>query len=60
MPILNTLPYGAQLLMAAGLAYISPMEIIPCLYYPFAIGIIGNIYILQKRDKKKKNEKVTV
>ena len=32
------LPYGAQLLMAAGLAAISPMEIIPHLYYPFIMG----------------------
>ena len=54
------IPYGAQLLMAAGLAYISPMEIIPCLYYPFAIGIIATLYILLKGDKKKKIEKVTV
>ena len=54
------IPYGAQLLMAAGLAYISPIEIIPCLYYPFAIGIIATLYILLKGDKKKKIEKVTV
>ena len=32
------LPYGAQLLMASGLAKISPIEIIPHLYYPMAIG----------------------
>lgn len=34
------IPYGAQLLMAAGLAAISPVSIIPHLYYPMAIGII--------------------
>ncbi|MCF0173920.1 MAG: Na+/H+ antiporter NhaC family protein [Bacteroidales bacterium] len=33
------LPYGAQMLMAAGLAELSPLEIIPYLYYPFALGI---------------------
>lgn len=32
------LPYGAQLLMAAGLAKVSPVEIIPHLYYPFIMG----------------------
>ena len=32
------LPYGAQVLMAAGLAGISPLEIIPCLYYPMLLG----------------------
>ncbi len=34
------LPYGAQLLMASGLAKISPIEIIPHLYYPMAIGVM--------------------
>ncbi|MCI6618536.1 MAG: Na+/H+ antiporter NhaC family protein [Prevotella sp.] len=32
------IPYGAQILMGAGLASINPIEIIPYLYYPFAIG----------------------
>ncbi len=32
------LPYGAQLLMAAGLASISPLEIISYLYYPLIMG----------------------
>ncbi len=34
------LPYGAQLLMASGLAKVSPIEIIPNLYYPMAIGVM--------------------
>ena len=33
------LPYGAQVLIAAGLAAINPVSIIPYLYYPFLIGI---------------------
>ena len=33
------IPYGAQLLMASGLASLSPVEIIPHLYYPFLIGV---------------------
>ena len=36
----GALPYGAQLLMASGLANISPLEIIPHLYYPMAIGVM--------------------
>lgn len=36
--IQGILPYGAQLLMAAGLASISPVEIIPHLYYPMIMG----------------------
>lgn len=36
--IQGVLPYGAQLLMAAGLAAISPVEIIGYLYYPMVMG----------------------
>lgn len=32
------IPYGAQMLMAAGLASISPISIIGNLYYPFTMG----------------------
>ena len=35
------IPYGAQLLMAAGLASIAPFSIIGYLYYPFALGAIA-------------------
>ena len=40
------LPYGAQLLMAAGLASVSPLGIIPYLYYPMAIGVAAVLAIL--------------
>lgn len=33
------LPYGAQVLIAAGLSYVSPIAIISHLYYPMLIGI---------------------
>ena len=42
----GVLPYGAQLLMASGLAGISPFEIIPHLYYPMAIGAMVILSIL--------------
>ncbi|MBQ9286143.1 MAG: Na+/H+ antiporter NhaC family protein, partial [Bacteroidaceae bacterium] len=35
------IPYGAQLLMAASLAQISPVEIVPYLYYPFCMGLFA-------------------
>ena len=35
------IPYGAQLLMASGLAGVSSAAIIRYLYYPFALGIIS-------------------
>ena len=42
----GVLPYGAQLLMASGLAHISPLEIIPHLYYPMAIGVMVVLSII--------------
>ena len=42
----GALPYGAQLLMASGLAGISPLEIIPHLYYPMAIGVMVVLSII--------------
>jgi Na+/H+ antiporter NhaC len=44
--IQGLLPYGAQLLMAAGLASISPVEIIPHLYYPMIMGAFALLAIL--------------
>lgn len=46
------IPYGAQLLIAAGLAKISPIEILPHLYYPVLLGFIGIISILLRFPKK--------
>ena len=40
------IPYGAQLLMAAGLASITPFEIIGYLYYPIILGVIAVLAIL--------------
>lgn len=37
--IQGIIPYGAQMLIAAGLASISPLSIIQYLYYPMLIGI---------------------
>lgn len=46
------IPYGAQLLMAAGLATINPVTIIPYLYYPFAIGIAALLSILLRYPRR--------
>lgn len=46
------LPYGAQMLMAAGLAALSPLEIMGCLYYPFALGFCTVISILIKNRRR--------
>ena len=45
------LPYGAQLLMASGLAGISAMSIIPWLLYPILIGVAVLITILIRGRK---------
>jgi Na+/H+ antiporter NhaC len=49
----SILPYGAQLLIAAGLAAVSPVEIIPHLYYPFGLGLAVIISILFGKSSKK-------
>ena len=48
------LPYGAQLLMAAGLAQLSPVEIIPHLYYPFILGACAVVVIIIQRPRYNK------
>lgn len=45
------IPYGAQLLMASGLAAVSPIEIIPHLYYPMGIGVMLLLAILFRFPK---------
>ncbi len=42
----GVIPYGAQLLMAAGLASVSPVAIIPHLYYPMGVGAMVVLSIL--------------
>ena len=46
------IPYGAQMLMAAGLAGISPLSIIGHLYYPSCMGICALLAILFRYPKK--------
>lgn len=46
------IPYGAQLLMAAGLAAVNPVSIVPYLYYPMAIGIAALLSILLRYPKR--------
>lgn len=50
--IQGIIPYGVQMLLAAGLAHVSPVDIIPYLYYPFAIGISAILAILFRLPKK--------
>ena len=48
----GVIPYGAQLLMASGLASVSPLQIIPYLYYPMGIGIMVALAIIFQFPRK--------
>lgn len=56
----GVLPYGAQLLMAAGLAAVSPVQIIPYLYYPMVVlfcAVLGIIIKNKNRNISPINQK---
>lgn len=50
--IQGIIPYGAQMLIAASLASISPLSIIRYLYYPALMGIFALLAILLRYPKK--------
>ena len=50
--IQGLIPYGVQMLLAAGLAEIGPMQILPNLYYPMAIGICSLLAIIFRFPKR--------
>lgn len=50
--IQGIIPYGAQILMAAGLASVNPVGILPYLYYPVAMGMAALLAILLRYPKK--------
>ena len=45
------IPYGAQLLMASGLACISPLSIIPYMFYPMIVLIVAVLAIFVRYPK---------
>ena len=40
------IPYGAQLLLAGQLSGLSPLQIMPSLYYPYLLGVMGILAIV--------------
>ena len=50
--IQGLIPYGAQILMAAGLAGISTISIISYLYYPFIMGTFALCAIIFRLPRK--------
>ena len=50
--IQGLLPYGAQLLIAAGLASLNPVSILPYLYYPVVLGIMALLSIIFRYPRR--------
>ena len=50
--IQGIIPYGAQMLIAAGLASLNPVAILPYLYYPLTLGIVALLSILLRYPKR--------
>jgi len=46
------IPYGAQMLIASGLAEVSPVSITGSLYYPFCMGLCAILAILLRFPRK--------
>ena len=46
------IPYGAQMLMASGLAGVSAASITGYLYYPFALGLVAALSIVFRFPRK--------
>lgn len=46
------IPYGAQMLIAAGLAELNPIEILPYLYYPLVLGLMALSAIIFRFPKR--------
>ena len=46
------IPYGAQMLMASGLAGISAMGILEFMYYPFTLGVVAVLAIIFRFPRK--------
>lgn len=50
--IQGLIPYGVQMLLTAGLSGLSPLDIIPYLYYPMAIGLAALFAILFRYPRR--------
>ena len=50
--IQGLIPYGAQLLIAAGLASLNPVSILPYLYYPVVLGFVAILSIILRYPRR--------
>lgn len=44
------IPYGAQILLASTIAKVSPLEVVPHVYYCYALAIVAVLYITLKKE----------
>ena len=50
--IQGLIPYGAQLLIAAGLAGLNPIEFLPWLFYPMVLGVAAILAVILRYPRK--------
>ncbi len=48
------IPYGAQILLASAIAHISPLAIVPYVFYCYILGIVSIMYILLSKNNLEK------
>lgn len=48
----GVIPYGAQILLASTIAQVSPLAIVPYVYYCYVLGIVSICYILFTKLKR--------
>ena len=53
----GVIPYGAQMLMAAGISQVSPLLIMKYLYYPLILGICSTLAIALPRREAERRRK---
>jgi Na+/H+ antiporter NhaC len=51
------IPYGAQVLLASTIAKVSPLEVVPHVYYCYALAIVAISYIMFEKKTKSKSVK---
>jgi len=44
------IPYGAQILLASAIAHISPLAIVPYVFYCYILGMVSIMYILLSKN----------
>jgi len=46
------IPYGAQILLASAIAQVSPLTVVPYVYYCYVLGVVSVCYIIANKIKE--------